>query len=150
MGAYYLSWSRFITHPIDNMLPAIGIALGSFLGVYLIGNIGNKTGSFLATFGGSVLPASGCFAYGYLRGSFRDASIVVVWVFVATAVFFPSLCATIGFDLTRRYKNRLPCKAYPTWHTAGKVHKHKRYSWWVVSARKLSGCHLTLPMNTSS
>ncbi len=58
----------------------IGYTLGSATGVYLVGNIGDGTGSFLATLGGSIL---GVLGYGV--GS--------------------PIGAAIGFNLTRRYKS---------------------------------------------
>jgi len=57
----------------------IGYVLGSAISVYIVGNMGNETGSFLATLGGSIL-------------------------LVPLPLLSP-IGATIGFNLTRRYKS---------------------------------------------
>lgn len=78
--------------------------LGSALAVYLAGREGNKTGSFKATLGGSVL---GTLGFGALAISLnrifpdhfgRGATIAM---FLAG----PPIGATIGFNMTRRYKS---------------------------------------------
>ena len=76
-----------------------GAALGSSLGVYLVGEIGNETGSFLNTLLGSTCGVV-CFLYtgpdpdyqGSLRASFAIASFTV-----------STLGAVIGFNVTRKY-----------------------------------------------
>ena len=59
--------------------PVCGV-LGSAIGVYAAGHIGNQTGSFLATLAGSAI---GIWAWG----------------------FGAPVCATVAFNLTRRYKS---------------------------------------------
>jgi hypothetical protein len=70
---------------------AIGYPIGSAIGVYAVGNMGNETGSFMATFGGSLLGTGlgiGTFPLriGYL------------------SFLFPPLGSMITFNMTRRYK----------------------------------------------
>ena len=68
---------------------------GNAIGVYLVGNIGDETGQFKASFGGSIL------------------GLVVGSVFLAvdeglgyhTMVFCTPIGAVIGFNMTRRYKS---------------------------------------------
>ncbi len=81
--------------------------LGSSFGVYLGGNIGRETGSFLAALTISILV--GGLAYGAFfltfemtKFGFTEATRMVV---VLAAVTGPSIGATIGFNLTRRYKS---------------------------------------------
>jgi len=74
--------------------------IGSAIGVYIVGNIGNETGSFGTTLGGSI---SGILiwiicAIGASNGDMP--SIVPITVFFAA----PPIFATIGFNETRRYK----------------------------------------------
>ena len=79
--------------------------LGGAIGVYFVGSRGNETGSFLATLGGSLL---GLFVmailYFYIKAA-EDMMLgiekIVLWplVFIAAPVI-----ATLGFNLTRRYK----------------------------------------------
>lgn len=75
----------------------IGYALGSPIGVYLAGSSDNQKGSFWATLGGSVL--------GF--GLFFVGALVIqlgVPIFGVGLLAIPPICASIGFDLTRRYK----------------------------------------------
>lgn len=79
--------------------------LGGAIGVYFVGSRGNETGSFLATLGGSLL---GLFVmailYFYIKAA-EDMMLgiekIVLWplVFIAAPII-----ATLGFNLTRRYK----------------------------------------------
>jgi len=72
---------------------------GSIAGVYMIGELGDETGSFLATFGGSVI---GLFVGALVLWGLelKDVSEAV-----AIGQFFvsPSIAAAIAFNLTRRY-----------------------------------------------
>jgi len=80
-------------NPVVGYAIRIGSVLGSTIGVYVVGNIGNETGSFLATLGGSIL--------GGLVGwsiSGTEAGFVAL-------VFGPPIGATLGFNLTRKYKS---------------------------------------------
>ncbi len=73
------------------------IHLGSSIGVYLVGNIGNETGDFLATLGGGIL--------GGLAGIFIFTAIIKDLDNGAVVLVGPPIGATIGFNLTRRYKS---------------------------------------------
>ncbi|MBW7989601.1 MAG: hypothetical protein FVQ84_06245 [Planctomycetes bacterium] len=70
--------------------------LGSTFGVYLVGRIGNETGSFLETLSG-----------GFLGGPvavllcFLGIEKIVLWALI---LLIPPIFATIGFNSTRRYK----------------------------------------------
>ncbi|MBM3242650.1 hypothetical protein FJZ31_40840 [Candidatus Poribacteria bacterium] len=77
------------------MAVATGISLGSSIGVYIVGNIGDETGSFLATLGGSMLGEVVGFAATYTTGA---PGLLVM-------LFGPPIGATIGFNKTRRYKS---------------------------------------------
>lgn len=73
----------------------VGYVIGSATGVYLAGNIGNETGSFL-------LPlVSGSLAG--LVATVATLSWCEDWIIPAILVSVPAV-ATIGFNLTRRYK----------------------------------------------
>ena len=71
----------------------LGEVIGSTLSVYLVGNIGNETGSFLATLGGSVLGAGVGVATSLVIG--EPGALLLVWC--------PSIGATAVFNVTRRY-----------------------------------------------
>ena len=84
--------------------------LGSAVGVYLVGSRGNETGSFPASLGGGLL---GLFVmallYFYIVVTEKYMMLgiekIIVWplVFLAAPIF-----ATLGFNLTRRYKEQPP------------------------------------------
>jgi len=80
--------------------------LGCAVGVYFVGRIGNQTGSFLATLGGVFLGlpviALLCF-YMWAVDEYMTLGIekVIIWPLVFLAA---PIGATIGFNLTRRYK----------------------------------------------
>ncbi|MHC5058880.1 MAG: hypothetical protein ACYTKD_29850 [Planctomycetota bacterium] len=77
----------------------------SAVGVYLVGRRGNETGSFLATLGGGFL---GLFVmvlvyfYVFAAGNMLlGIEKIVLWPLVFLAA---PIMATLGFNLTRRYK----------------------------------------------
>ena len=79
---------------------AVGGVLGVGVGIYLIGNAGEQTGSFGATLGGTVLGATvgGLVAAGMANhGSSLDSAAVVL--FAAS----PFVGGLLGFNLTRRW-----------------------------------------------
>jgi len=76
---------------------SIGYTLGCPIGVYLVGNIGNETGDFLATLGGGIL--------GGLASLFIFTAIIKDLDNGAVVLVGPPIGATIGFNLTRRYKS---------------------------------------------
>ena len=86
----------------------IGYILGNTAGVYIVGNTGNETGSFLATLGGSILGIAGAVAalellynpYFGLENHYED-DILIATLFLAG----PPIGATVGFNKTRRYKS---------------------------------------------
>lgn len=76
----------------------VGIPIGSAIGVYLVGTIGDEKGSFGATFGGSVLGGivgsiGSIIAGGYSKLDYPPALIVPVMLGTAIG-------ATIAFNLT--------------------------------------------------
>ncbi|MBW7989157.1 MAG: hypothetical protein FVQ84_03950 [Planctomycetes bacterium] len=79
--------------------------LGSTFGVYLVGRIGNETGSFLETLSG-----------GFLGGPvavllcFLGIEKIVLWALI---LLIPPIFATIGFNSTRRYKEPTNLKSTP-------------------------------------
>lgn len=72
---------------------SLGASIGSALGVYIIGSIGDETGSFGATFRGSILGMGLVWAAILFRTPLAYMSIVA-----------PPILACIGFNNTRRYK----------------------------------------------
>ncbi len=74
---------------------AIVYPIGSAIGVYSFGNIGNETGSFAITLGGSIIGVA--VGIGALYANY--------WHIAALC---PPIGATIGFNATRRYKNLPP------------------------------------------
>ena len=82
--------------------------LGSAVGVYFVSRRGNQTGSFLATLGGGFL--GGLVTIGMLPLAITSFSIVELAILVWIFLFLPlvllgaPIMATIGFNLTRRYK----------------------------------------------
>ena len=79
--------------------------LGCAIGVYFVGRIGNQTGSFLATLGGVFLGVP-VIALLYLYIDMAgDIMLGMVKIVLWSVVFLvPSTGATLGFNLTRRYK----------------------------------------------
>ena len=79
--------------------------LGCAIGVYLVGRIGNQTGSLLATLGGVLLglPVM-AILYFYMHVA-EDMMLgiekIILWPLIFTA---PAIIATIAFNQTRRYK----------------------------------------------
>jgi hypothetical protein len=84
--------------------PAYG--LGGAVGVYFVGSRGNQTGSFPAILTSSLI---GLFVMGLLYFYIRTAEMyltlgiekIILWPLVFLAV---PIAATLGFNLTRRYK----------------------------------------------
>jgi hypothetical protein len=89
--------------------------LGSSIGVFLIGSIGKQTGSFLLTLASGFL--GGLFTLVLLRVllrlSFTESSnilivglldIILPIVVCVLVIFIPPITATLGFNLTRRFK----------------------------------------------
>lgn len=77
---------------------SIGYPIGSALGVYIVGDTGDETGSFVATLCGSLLGASLSYAAILLRILPSPLSYVSFFA-------VPPICACIGFNMTRRYKS---------------------------------------------
>lgn len=77
------------------LVAAVTHSLGSAIGVHLVGNIGNETGSFAATWGYSFLGSIAGIAILCALGRFS----------VGPEFLGASIGAIIGFNLTRRYKS---------------------------------------------
>jgi hypothetical protein len=88
-GMLYALWGFYIGHP-----------LGSAAGVYLIGNIGDESGSFLATLGGGYI--GGLFGTIGLEWALRTDC---AWYKVLPALLSAPIAATIAFNLTRKYQS---------------------------------------------
>jgi len=86
---------------MSGCIVSITYPLASAIGVYLVGNIGDESGSFFATLAGSFL--------GGLVGMITWAWSLEHedWQTVIPGFFAAPLGATIGFNLTRKY-NKLP------------------------------------------
>lgn len=75
--------------------------IGSALGVYLVGNIGKQTGSFLAALGSGFLGGLVMFLlFAKELVSLTEEKIVTLGLMLLIG----PIMATIGFNLTRRYK----------------------------------------------
>ncbi|MCH8837328.1 MAG: PEGA domain-containing protein [Candidatus Marinimicrobia bacterium] len=90
-------------NPSDVLLAEDAIIFGSFfgspLGVYLVGNLGNQTGSLDLTMPGSLFGLLGIVVL------FVVYDIELVLPIEHALLIGPSIGATIGFNLDRRYKN---------------------------------------------
>ena len=76
---------------------SLGASIGSTLGVYFIGSIGNETGSIGATFLGSILGVG----LGWVALLVGEESILTYMSFA-----IPPILACVGFNMTRRYKSK--------------------------------------------
>jgi len=76
--------------------------LGCALGVYLVGNLGNETGSFgsalLGAYGGMVVGVGSAYALNKLSPNVSSVASLAILV-------TPALFATLAFNRSRRYKN---------------------------------------------
>jgi len=83
--------------------------VGGSVGVYLVGTRGNETGSFLATWAGGALGIFGATTFSVVElaprmlphSALQESGERMTMII---AVFIPVLGATIGFNMTRRYK----------------------------------------------
>jgi hypothetical protein len=74
-------------------------ALGSATGVYIVGASGEQTGSFLATMGGAAVGLGVGIVVALITEAVSDRQgIAEIVLFTA-----PTICATIAFNLTRKY-----------------------------------------------
>jgi hypothetical protein len=73
----------------------VGYAIGSAIGVYLVGNSGNQTGSFLLPLVGTSLVVIGGLAATFLSGH---------WEFIPVTLVGAPAVAVGVFNSTRRYK----------------------------------------------
>jgi len=81
---------------------AITYPLANTLGVYLVGNIGDESGSFLATLAGSYIgELVGGLLFLQVMGSEGD----VHWLHIIKPFLAAPIGATIAFNLTRKYKS---------------------------------------------
>ncbi|MBC8230129.1 hypothetical protein H8E77_11330 [bacterium] len=96
---YYVGWFA------GNIGYFTGYMLGSSSGVYRAGNMGNETGSFWATLGGSVL--GGILGVGIILVTNHYELVsenVQSKAEIVSILSSPVIGATIGFNLTRKYK----------------------------------------------
>jgi hypothetical protein len=77
---------------------SISYPIGTALGVYLVGDTGDETGSFVATLGGSLLGASLTYAAILLR--ILPSPLSYLSFFAVPPIF-----ACIAFNMTRRYRS---------------------------------------------
>jgi hypothetical protein len=90
------------------VLPPV-YGLGSAVGVYLLGNIGKQTGSFLLTLGCGLLGGLVMLAMLLVLSVLSGVLIVgveriLLWTLGVLILLIPPIMATIGFNLRRRYK----------------------------------------------
>lgn len=91
---------------------SIAYALSSTTTVYLIGNIGNQTGSFKATLlgvlTGGVVGIAGGLTISAVRGDVDHDDLAELVILAA-----PAIGGTIGFNLTRKYDQLHSTRAAP-------------------------------------
>ena len=97
-AGFLTSSSEVVTMCAYLCLP-VGYAIGSATGVYLVGNRGNETGSFLLPLIGSSLVVTGGLAATFLSGH---------WGFIPVILVGAPAVATIIFNSTRKYKSSTP------------------------------------------
>lgn len=86
------------------VLSMASIPLGSSLGVYLIGNIGNETGSFLFTLLGSIIGVITWLLSAFLIYNINNTG---TQPFVIIGLIFVPIGATIGFNLSKQKKEQM-------------------------------------------
>jgi len=102
--AEYNGWFYFPSG--EAIIFALSLSLfGSSIVVYLVGNEGDETGSFLATSLGGVLGFAAGIAIAFIT---PEELIPVIGILVG-----PSIGATIGFNMTRRYKEESTMNSEP-------------------------------------
>jgi hypothetical protein len=75
---------------------SIGFIIGTPLGVWIVGSIGNETGSFFAALGGSFL---GALTVVLATQIFKSEDFSLIYLAL------PIVGSTIAFNMTRRYKS---------------------------------------------
>jgi len=89
---------------------ALGVSVLSFLiaygpavavGIYLVGNIGKQTGSFLVTLVGGLVGAFCVFIPSLVL---LTCGKVIFYLSLLPLLLIPASMATVGFNLTRKYK----------------------------------------------
>ena len=90
------------------VLPPV-YGLGSAVGVYLLGNIGKQTGSFLLTLGCGLLGGLVMLGMLIVLSVLSEVLIVgveriVLWTLGVIILLIPAIIATLGFNSSRRYK----------------------------------------------
>lgn len=96
--AFYQAGNIYGPHLVVPLL--VGMTIGSSLGVYSIGTVGNETGSYGATFLGSVV-ATGMAIMLITAVEKNSPSEWIGWIGLFT---LPTLGGVMGFNLTRRYE----------------------------------------------
>lgn len=75
------------------------------IGVYLVGRTGKQTGSFLQALGGGFVAGPVILVMLYLTCHLSEAMMVMLFcLLLLLALFISPILATLGFNLTRRYK----------------------------------------------
>lgn len=105
-------WAEIPVAVCQLVVVAVTYSLGSAIGVYLVGNIGDRTASFVATWVGSL--AGGVVGIGIYTWDSVPPSVVALylsrylfsryWYIVIPNFLAAPTGAIIGFNLTRRYK----------------------------------------------
>jgi len=106
-------WAEIPLAVCQLVVVAVTYSLGSAIGVYLVGNIGDRTASFVATWVGSF--AGGIVGIGIYVWDSMPPSVVALylsrylssryWPIVILSLLAAPTGAIIGFNLTRRYKS---------------------------------------------
>ncbi len=107
MGADKKIWGWDIG--VSIILSDIGWILGNELGVYIVGNIGNETGSLLKTFiyGTAISIGIQAIAIGFYCLSMDEGQSNIYTLYESAMMFGPTIGAIIGFNITRKYKKQL-------------------------------------------
>jgi len=109
LGVHAEEWAAGVILPYAMGGTLIAYTLGCPIGVYLLGKRGNKTGSFLATIAGSILGTVTWLCVFYIGPLViaRFIMIIARFIMIVGLPILPlggPIGATIGFNLTRRYK----------------------------------------------
>ncbi len=109
MGADKNIWGWNID--VSIFLADIGWILGNELGVYIVGNIGNETGSLLKTFIYGTAISVGVQAIFYSLWYYKSADLSgssssIMEISQFAIMIGPTIGAIIGFNITRKYKKQ--------------------------------------------
>jgi len=106
MGADKNIWGGDIG--VSIIISDIGWILGNELGVYIVGNIGNETGSLLKTiiYGTAISIGVQAISMGFYYLSMEEGQSNIYTLYESAMMLGPTIGAIIGFNITRKYKKQ--------------------------------------------